>query len=69
MLRSWPLGSRLSNQNHKGGHAKGIHHKKWCDAKVNELCGAKGSEVGVPPLVFGGEGCQPVLHIDKGNAT
>ena len=30
--------------------------------------GAEGSEAGAPPLVFGGEGHQLVLHIDKGNA-
>eukprot|EP00957_Ditylum_brightwellii_P062512 4744298-Ditylum_brightwellii.AAC.1 len=29
----------------------------------------KGASAGAPPPVFGGEGRQPVLHIEKGNAT
>eukprot|EP00957_Ditylum_brightwellii_P130967 9990112-Ditylum_brightwellii.AAC.1 len=31
--------------------------------------GTEGSKAGAPPPVFGGEGCQPVLHIDKENTT
>eukprot|EP00957_Ditylum_brightwellii_P111998 8541008-Ditylum_brightwellii.AAC.1 len=29
----------------------------------------KGASAGAVPLVFGGEGHQLILHIDKGNAT
>eukprot|EP00957_Ditylum_brightwellii_P044663 3386193-Ditylum_brightwellii.AAC.1 len=56
-----PPRAQLGNLNHKGGHAKGDLPKNWC--------GAEGSKAGAPPLVFGGEGHWPVLHIYKGNAT
>eukprot|EP00957_Ditylum_brightwellii_P064615 4904136-Ditylum_brightwellii.AAC.1 len=32
-------------------------------------CGTEGSKAGSPPPVFGGEGHQPILHINKENAT
>eukprot|EP00957_Ditylum_brightwellii_P183047 13942783-Ditylum_brightwellii.AAC.1 len=56
-----PLRTYLGNLNHKGGHAKGDPPKKWC--------GTEGSKEGAPLPVFGGEGCQPALHIDNRNAS
>eukprot|EP00957_Ditylum_brightwellii_P011740 886414-Ditylum_brightwellii.AAC.1 len=55
-----PLRARLSNLNHKGGHAKGDPPKKSAAQK-----GAKKER----HLQFLEGRHQPVLHIDKGNAT
>eukprot|EP00957_Ditylum_brightwellii_P153569 11688247-Ditylum_brightwellii.AAC.1 len=62
MLCSRPLRDWLGNLNHKGCHAKG-------PPPPQNWCGAEGSKAGAPPPIFGGEGRQPVLHIDKGNTT
>eukprot|EP00957_Ditylum_brightwellii_P109874 8381239-Ditylum_brightwellii.AAC.1 len=61
MPRLRPLRTWFGNLNYKGDHVKG-------DPPQNQ-CGTEGSEAGAPPLAFGEEGCQLVLHIDEGNAT
>eukprot|EP00957_Ditylum_brightwellii_P002704 208405-Ditylum_brightwellii.AAC.1 len=54
-------GSASVNLKHKGGHNKGVtpQNQRW-RSHFAPFCATPG---------FGGEGHQPVLHVDKGNAT